>query len=301
MRIKTVSVSVLSATLLLGMTVTGLTGCGSTKNADHNMSTKSTRNSTLNNSNRFGMNSVNDNTMSNLRYSKELSDKISKMKQVGSAKVMLTDRNAYVAVSIKDGNTMNGRNTMNGGNMMNGGNTMNGTSTNLDTGINDSTIMGTGTGTGGNMMGLGAPTQNGVTSNVTNQTGGGGNYPTNRDHGYGSLGTSSYGLMRGLTTSPAPGTGNGVGGNDDNITQEVKDMISDKIKKSDSTITNVYVSANPEFVDRVGGYVSDVSNGHPISGIADEFQTLVNRIFPTQSGSNVNNNTTNGPLNNMGR
>lgn len=293
----------LSAALIVSMI--GVTGCGTTKNADNNVTTKSVRNNVnkLNNGvHRYGVNSVNnndnlitrsDNTMGNLRYSKELSDKISKMKQVGSAKVMLTDHNAYVAVSIKDGNTMKGTST----NL----NTTNNRMGNV-TGMNDSNIMGTGTGTGGTMMGLGAPTQNGVSSNVTNQTGGGGNYPTNRDHGYGSLGTSSYGLMRGLTTSPTPGTGNVVGGNEDQyITQEVKDMISDTIKKSDSTITNVYVSANPEFVDRVGGYVSDVSSGHPISGIVDEFQTLVNRIFPTKSGSNVNNNSTKGPLNNLGR
>lgn len=296
MRIKTVSVSVLSATLLLGMTVTGLTGCGTTKKANNNVSTKSTRNSTslLNNgTHRFGMNSVNDNItrsdnrMGNLRYSKELSDKISKMKQVGSAKVMLTDHNAYVAVSIKDNNTLKGTSTK-----LNPTNHRTGNVTEMNTTNH--------MGTDGNMMGVGAPTRKGAGSNVRNQTGG--NYPSNIDHGYGTMGTSSYGLMRGLTTSPTPGTGTGVGVNEDQyITQEVKDMISDTIKKSDSTITHVYVSANPEFVDRVGGYVSDVSNGHPISGIVDEFQTLVNRIFPTKSGSNVNNNTTNGPLNNMGR
>lgn len=290
----------LSAALIVSMI--GVTGCG-TKTADNqNVGTKNVKyntNSVNNNRdvNRYGARNNNitrsDNTMTNLRYSKELSDKISKMKQVGSAKVMLSDHSAYVAVSIKDGNTMRGTST----NL----NTTNNRISN-GTGINDSNIMGTGTGTGGTMMGLGAPTQNGVSSNVTNQTGGGGNYPTNRAHGYGSLGTSSYGLMRGLTTSPTPGTGNGVGGNEDQyITQEVKDMIADTVKKSDSTITNVYVSANPEFVDRVGGYVSDVANGHPISGIADEFQTLVNRIFPTKSGSNVNNDTNNGPLNNLGR
>jgi len=281
-RAKTVSLSLLSATLLLGMTVTGLTGCGTTK-TNETVRTKSVKyDRNLNNDvNRYGTRSVNEGmhtrsntTMGNLRHSKEISDKIVKLKEVNSANVMLTDHSAYVAVSINDNNTLRG------------------TSTNLNrtSGSGISKL-----GSDRNMMGVGAPSISDTGSNVRNQTGG--NYPTNRDNGYGTVGIKSNGLMRGLTTTPPS---DGVRDEDQYMTQEVKDKIADLVKKSDPSVKNVYVSANPEFVDRVGNFVTDVSNGHPISGIVDEFQTLVNRIFPTASGTHMNNEPVNS-LNKMGR
>ncbi|MEC0093062.1 YhcN/YlaJ family sporulation lipoprotein [Paenibacillus macquariensis] len=292
MRAKTVSLSLLSATLLLGMTVTGLTGCG-TKKTDETVRTKNVkydRNLINNDVNRYGTRSVNDGlhtrssntTMGNLRHSKEISDKIVTLKEVNSANVMLTDHSAYVAVSIKDHNKLRG------------------TSTNLNrtrgTGISN-------LGNDGNMMGVGAPsitgtgTGTGMGTTVRNQTGG--NYPANINNEYGTNSTNSNGLMRGLTTTPTPSS-NVVKDEDQYMTQEVKDKIADLVKKSDPSVKNVYVSANPEFVERVGNFVTDVSNGHPISGIVDEFQSLVNRIFPTASGTHVTNEPVNS-LNKMGR
>ena len=280
MRAKTVSLSLLSATLLLGMTVTGLTGCGTkktetvrTKNVNYD------RNLINNDVNRYGTRSVSDGlhtrsntTMGNLRHSKEISDKIVTLKEVNSANVMLTDHSAYVAVSIKDHNTMRG------------------TSTNLNrtrgTGISN-------LGNDGNMMGVGAPSITGTGTTVNE----------NINNGYGTLGNRSNDLMRGLTTTPTPTprpSSNVVKNEDQYMTQEVKDKIADLVKKSDPSVKNVYVSANPEFVERVGNFVTDVSNGHPISGVVNEFQALVNRIFPTASGTHVTNEPVNS-LNKMGR
>ncbi|OAB48132.1 YhcN/YlaJ family sporulation lipoprotein [Paenibacillus antarcticus] len=279
MRAKTTSLSLLSATLLLGMTVTGLTGCGTTKtdNTVGTKSMKSARNLT-NDVNRYGTRSVNDGmhtrsntTMGNLRHSQAISDKIAKLKDVNSANVMLTDHSAYVAVSINDNNT-----------------SLRGTSTNLNgargTGISN-------LGNDGNMMGAGAPSITGTGMGTTAND--------NINSGYGTVGNQSNGLMRGLTTTPTP-SGDVVNDKDQYMTKEVKDKIADLVKKSDPSVKNVYVSANPEFVDRVGNFVTDVSNGHPISGIVNEFQTLVNRIFPTASGTNVTNEPVNS-LNKMGR
>ncbi|WP_438347155.1 YhcN/YlaJ family sporulation lipoprotein [Paenibacillus sp. FA6] len=287
-RSKTITMS-LSAALIVGMI--GVTGCG-TKNTDNqNLRTKSVKYNTnsINQSNlsRHGINTANndrglitrsDNRMMNLRYSEELSSKIAKMKQVDMAKVMLTGENAYVAVSIKDHNTLNG------------------TTTNLNntdkvrTGINSMGI-------NGNRNNVGAPSITGSGSNMRNQTGA--NYSTTNETGYGTMGTGADGLMRGLTSTPRT-MNEPVSGEDQYMTKEVKDMIADVIKKSDTNIKNVYVSANPDFVDRVGNFVTDVSNGHPISGIVDEFQTLVNRIFPTPSG-NINTTNDHRPMNNLGR
>lgn len=277
MQTKTVSVSLLSAALIVGMTVTGLTGCG-TKNTDNqNLRTKSVKYNTnsINQSNlsRHGIDTVNndrglvtrsDNRMMNLRHSEELSSKIAKMKQVDMANVMLTGDNAYVAVSIKDNATLHGESS-----------NLNNTDK-VRTGVNS-------LGIDGNRNNNGAPSITGNGSNMRNRTG-------------------TDGLMRGLTSTPGT-MDETVSGEDQYITTEIKDMIADVIKKSDTNIKNVYVSANPDFVDRVGNFVTDVSNGHPISGVVDEFQTLVNRIFPTPSGNTNNTNTTNDqrPMNNLGR
>ncbi|MHA0857023.1 YhcN/YlaJ family sporulation lipoprotein [Paenibacillus sp. CMAA1364] len=274
MRTKTVSVSLLSAALIMGMTVTGLTGCG-TKSADNqNVTTKSVRNHTnsmgKDHMNRYGVNSVkddnnlitrSDNRMGNLRYSEELSNKISSMKEVGMAKVMITNNNAYVAVSIKDSTNMHGMSTK----PNNMGKVNNGTTPIGSTGRDGSM--------GGDMTG--APTRSQSSSNMTTPSQP--YYSTNNNQGYGMMSTE-----------------------EPNITSEIKNRIADMIKKNDTSIKNVYVSANPDFVERIGNYATDVTNGHPMRGMADEFQSLVNRIFPTPSGD-LNMTDDHKMMNPMGR
>ncbi|WP_353856290.1 YhcN/YlaJ family sporulation lipoprotein [Bacillus sp. Bos-x628] len=65
-----------------------------------------------------------------------------------------------------------------------------------------------------------------------------------------------------------------------NVTDELKKKISDKVKSTDQQIDNVYVSANPDFVDRMKGYVKRIRSGEPISGLFDEFTETVRRVFP---------------------
>lgn len=69
---------------------------------------------------------------------------------------------------------------------------------------------------------------------------------------------------------------------DNQLTSDVKRRISDIVKSTDNDINHVYVSVNPDFYSRTASYVNDIRNGRPAAGFADEFRTLIKRIFPTQ-------------------
>ncbi|MEG7335321.1 YhcN/YlaJ family sporulation lipoprotein [Bacillus sp. 0102A] len=66
----------------------------------------------------------------------------------------------------------------------------------------------------------------------------------------------------------------------EDVGQDLKKKISDKVKDTDKNMDNVYVSANPDFVDRMQGYGDRIQNGDPVAGFFDEFSETVQRIFP---------------------
>ncbi|MED1738459.1 YhcN/YlaJ family sporulation lipoprotein [Bacillus swezeyi] len=66
------------------------------------------------------------------------------------------------------------------------------------------------------------------------------------------------------------------------VTGDLKKKISNKVKEADKDINNVFVSANPDFVDRMRNYGDRIQNGEPIEGIFEEFGETINRIFPQQ-------------------
>ncbi|MBB6445181.1 YhcN/YlaJ family sporulation lipoprotein [Bacillus benzoevorans] len=70
--------------------------------------------------------------------------------------------------------------------------------------------------------------------------------------------------------------------NTNQLTADVKGRISDIVKSTDRDINQVYVSVNPDFYNRTATYVNDIRNGRPVSGFAEEFRTLIQRIFPTE-------------------
>lgn len=61
----------------------------------------------------------------------------------------------------------------------------------------------------------------------------------------------------------------------------VERRIADRVRRVDSGIANVYVSSNPDFINRMRGYSNNVRNGQPISGFANEFGETVRRVFPS--------------------
>ncbi|MGE7763873.1 YhcN/YlaJ family sporulation lipoprotein [Peribacillus sp. NPDC096540] len=70
-------------------------------------------------------------------------------------------------------------------------------------------------------------------------------------------------------------------GEDKDLTNELKDRIADTVRGADSSVEKVYVSTNPDFVQRMNDYVTDINNGKPVKGLVDDFRDLVTRIFPS--------------------
>jgi YhcN/YlaJ family sporulation lipoprotein len=64
------------------------------------------------------------------------------------------------------------------------------------------------------------------------------------------------------------------------ITKVLEDQIAKEVRATDRSIQHVYVSTNPEFVDRVRQYVDDVRRGRPVSGLFDQLNKIIQRIFP---------------------
>lgn len=64
------------------------------------------------------------------------------------------------------------------------------------------------------------------------------------------------------------------------LTREVEDQIAAKVRTASPEIQNVYVSTNPEFVDRINAYIGDLEQGRPVSGFVEQFNEMIQRIFP---------------------
>ncbi|WP_123039513.1 YhcN/YlaJ family sporulation lipoprotein [Cohnella candidum] len=69
---------------------------------------------------------------------------------------------------------------------------------------------------------------------------------------------------------------------------KLKDKIADRVKAMSPLIQNVYVTSNPEFVDRLTHYSEAAAAGHPVQDYLAEFNALVSRIFPAHSTSGTN-------------
>ncbi|MGE7761704.1 YhcN/YlaJ family sporulation lipoprotein [Peribacillus sp. NPDC097895] len=70
-------------------------------------------------------------------------------------------------------------------------------------------------------------------------------------------------------------------GADKDVSDDLKERVADAVRGADPSVDNVYVSTNPDFVQRMDGYVNDIQNGKPVAGFVDEFRELVTRIFPS--------------------
>lgn len=68
--------------------------------------------------------------------------------------------------------------------------------------------------------------------------------------------------------------------NQNQLTKQIEDQIAQQVRAVDPNIQNVYVSTNPEFIDRINGYVNDVRQGRPVTGFIEQFNEMVERIFP---------------------
>ncbi|MEQ6376889.1 YhcN/YlaJ family sporulation lipoprotein [Bacillaceae bacterium S4-13-58] len=69
------------------------------------------------------------------------------------------------------------------------------------------------------------------------------------------------------------GTNNELG---DNVKQEIERAVKDV----DADIDNIYISANPDFVNMTDDYTNDVRQGEPVEGFFREFTQMIDRVFP---------------------
>lgn len=67
---------------------------------------------------------------------------------------------------------------------------------------------------------------------------------------------------------------------DENLTAELEEKIAEKVREADENIENVYVSLNPDFVERMTGYGEQINAGEPVEGLFEEFTESVRRVFP---------------------
>ncbi|TCS94723.1 YhcN/YlaJ family sporulation lipoprotein [Hazenella coriacea] len=69
-------------------------------------------------------------------------------------------------------------------------------------------------------------------------------------------------------------------GKDGLLTDDFKQKIADEARSVDPNLQRVFVSANPNFVKQLNGYVNDFRNGRPIGGIIEGVTNVINRTFP---------------------
>ncbi|MFK7694117.1 YhcN/YlaJ family sporulation lipoprotein [Paenibacillus sp. HJGM_3] len=77
-------------------------------------------------------------------------------------------------------------------------------------------------------------------------------------------------------------------GADLEATGHVKTQIADKVHTARPEVQNVYVSSNPDLVGRFQQYGEEIRQGRPVSGLVNEFSTLVQKVFPTNASYGTN-------------
>lgn len=65
------------------------------------------------------------------------------------------------------------------------------------------------------------------------------------------------------------------------MTNKMKDEITTLVKKEDTKITTVYVTADADTVTRLKNIATDIASGKPISGFVNELNEMGRRITPS--------------------
>lgn len=176
-----------------------------TNTAKRDLNQNNNQNNTQNNRNNArGTQTPHNNTT--VEMSQEIAERIAAMPEVDRANVLLTNRNAYIAVVVSESTRKDNDNNSN---------------------------------------------------QRTNRA--------NRDGGF---------VEREIDVVNAP----------DEVYDQLKDRIAKQVQSMNPKVNNVYVSTNPDFVDRTNEFMQQVQEGRPVRGFIEEFNTMVQRIFPENSG-----------------
>ncbi|ABS23072.1 YhcN/YlaJ family sporulation lipoprotein [Bacillus cytotoxicus] len=64
------------------------------------------------------------------------------------------------------------------------------------------------------------------------------------------------------------------------LTRELEKRVADQVRAIDPNIRYVFVSSNPDFVNRMRDYAAKIDQGKPVRGLIEEFNETVRRVFP---------------------
>lgn len=67
---------------------------------------------------------------------------------------------------------------------------------------------------------------------------------------------------------------------EDNKTEEIKDKVTEKIKKADNSIKTVSITTDPNLITRLKKVAEGIKDGKPISSFTDELAEITRRIAP---------------------
>lgn len=64
------------------------------------------------------------------------------------------------------------------------------------------------------------------------------------------------------------------------VTDSIKKSVDKRVKKIDSSIKRVVVTADPDLLSRIKTVAKDIENGKPLSGFTTEVEEIIRRINP---------------------
>jgi spore cortex protein len=64
------------------------------------------------------------------------------------------------------------------------------------------------------------------------------------------------------------------------LSPDLENKIAEKVREAKDNLQNVYVSLDPDFVDRMKDYADKIDQGEPVEGFLEEFTEATQRVFP---------------------
>jgi Sporulation lipoprotein YhcN/YlaJ (Spore_YhcN_YlaJ). len=95
------------------------------------------------------------------------------------------------------------------------------------------------------------------------------------------------GLPSSRTNSRAGLNNRASGGTTGNSGGTLEERIARHVKEMAPQIERVYVSEEPDFVSRMSEYIQTARRGEPIQGFIAQFNAMVERLFPAESGIRI--------------
>jgi YhcN/YlaJ family sporulation lipoprotein len=65
------------------------------------------------------------------------------------------------------------------------------------------------------------------------------------------------------------------------MTNAIKNEVTNTVKKEDSKIKTVYVTADADSVTRIKKFAADIAKGRPVSGFINELNEIGRRVTPS--------------------